>query len=219
MIESPNVSEIKIQFINDDKIQFIRHFNENQNDEFEIDDPLNTYRTPANETLLIPETPNIMIDAENAIIAPGEGKSPYSLLMDDHCEELAHPHLFPTGKFGYKVERDVNLSPSKYFNQRLLNYTQKFASDADYIFFAHQVIQQLKLKSQINIAMKKVTCANMTAGDLGKNFQQTVKNCIASDHAYKFMSTIKGTPAYWLHMLHDVLAMVKQLGIPTYFMT
>ena len=30
--------------------------------------------------------------------------------------------------------RDVKLSPCRYFNQRLLNYTQKFASDPDYIF-------------------------------------------------------------------------------------
>ena len=68
--------------------------------------------------------------------------------------------------------------------------------------------------------MKKVTVnVNMTAGMLGQNFEQTVKNCIASDKAYKFMTTVKGTPAYWQHMLSDVLAMVKQLGIPSYFMT
>jgi len=67
--------------------------------------------------------------------------------------------------------------------------------------------------------MKKVTGNNMTAGILGQNFKETVKICIASDNAYKFMSAVKGTPAYWQHMLSDVLAMVKQLGIPSYFMT
>ena len=33
------------------------------------------------------------------------------------------------------------------------------------------------------------------------------------------MSSIKGTPAYWKKKLFEVLAMVKQLGIPTFFMT
>ena len=33
------------------------------------------------------------------------------------------------------------------------------------------------------------------------------------------MSTIKGTPAYWKKFLFQVLAMVKQHGLPTYFMT
>ena len=64
-------------------------------------------------------------------IAPCEGKQPKSVLSDEFCEELAHPYLFPTGKFGYQVKRNVTLSPVKYFNQRLLNYIQKFASDSD----------------------------------------------------------------------------------------
>ena len=33
------------------------------------------------------------------------------------------------------------------------------------------------------------------------------------------MSLLKGTPAYWKQFLFDVLAMVKQLAIPTYFLT
>ena len=33
------------------------------------------------------------------------------------------------------------------------------------------------------------------------------------------MSTIKGTPAYWKKNLFEVLAMIKHLGLPTYFMT
>ena len=49
------------------------------------------------------------------------------MLNDDLCEEVAFLYLFPRGKFGYKVERDIKLSPSKYFNRRLFNYTQLFA--------------------------------------------------------------------------------------------
>ena len=33
------------------------------------------------------------------------------------------------------------------------------------------------------------------------------------------MNGIKETPAYWKKFLFDVLAMVKQLGVPTLFMT
>ena len=32
------------------------------------------------------------------------------------------------------------------------------------------------------------------------------------------MKTVKGTPVYWKKILHDVLAMVKQLGLPTFFL-
>ena len=33
------------------------------------------------------------------------------------------------------------------------------------------------------------------------------------------MSSVKGTLAYWRRFLYDKLAMFKQLGIPTYFLT
>ena len=37
------------------------------------------------------------------IIAPGQGKTPISLLHDSTCEKLAFPYLFPKGKLGYSV--------------------------------------------------------------------------------------------------------------------
>jgi len=135
------------------------------------ENPLDIYRLPADETTLMSHNPTTE-DIENEILnlAPGEGVNPISVLNDDYCEELAHPHLFPTGQFGYKVDREIPLTPTKYFNQRLLNYTQKFASDSDYIFFANSVTQQLHLSSQINIAMKKVSGSDsLTAGMLSQN--------------------------------------------------
>ena len=93
-----------------------------------------------------------------------------------------------------------------------------FASDPDYVFFALSVTQQMKLQSQINIALKKVCPGRITAGMLSHNFSDTVKSFIANDEAYHFMNTIKGTPAYWKRFLYEVLAMVKQLRIPTFFM-
>ena len=54
---------------------------------------------------------------------------------------------------------------------------------------------------------------------LSNNFTDTVKSFIAKDEGYSFMSPIKGTPAYWKKFLSEVLAMVKQLGLPTFFMT
>lgn len=135
-----------------------------------------------------------------------------SILSDTYCSELAHPHLFPSGGFGYQCQRDVSLSPVKYFNQRLLNYTQKFSSDSDYIFFANSVTLKLSLKKQINVAIRKVSSDSLTAGMLSNNFKEKVREFIATDKAFGFMNCIKGTPAYWKKLLHEVLAMVKQLG-------
>ena len=184
----------------------------------EQESPLDKMRVASNETLLISHIPCVQ-DEENVTIAPGEGQKPLSILSDEYCEELAFPYLLPRGRFGFTRERKIPLSASKYFNQRLLHYTQRFASSSDYIFFAHSVIQQKQLNSNINIAMKKVQTKNLTAGMLSENFESTVKSFIAKDEGYSFMNTIKGTPAYWKRFLFEVLGMVKQLGLPTFFMT
>ena len=67
--------------------------------------------------------------------------------------------------------------------------------------------------------MKKVFSNDLTAGMLSKSFKQRVQEFIAKDKAFSFMSSIKGTPAYWKKFLHQVLAMVKQLGAPKFFLT
>ena len=69
--------------------------------------PLDNFRAGTRETILISNIPQV----EDLTIAPGENKQPVSILMDEYCEKLAHPFLFPTGKFGYKVQRGLKLSP------------------------------------------------------------------------------------------------------------
>ena len=132
---------------------------------------------------------------------------------------MAHPHLFHTGKFGYKVKRKFHLTLSKCYNQRLLHYSQQFASHTDYIFFTHAVMQKIQLNDQINTAMKKIASDSLNAGKLSKTFKATIQQLIAQDKAYSFMPCIKGTLAYWKNFSFEVLAMVKQLGIPIFFMT
>ena len=79
-------------------------------------------------------------------------------------------------------------------------------------------MQQLNLFNQINVATCKVK-GNINAGQLQNNFKQTVHSFMSEDQGYTFMKAVKGTPSYWKVFLYDVLAMVKQLGLPTYFLT
>ena len=67
--------------------------------------------------------------------------------------------------------------------------------------------------------MKKICSSNLTAGLLSQNFSGRVKSFIVKDETYHFMNRIKGTPAYWKKFLYEVLVMVKQLGVHTFFMT
>ena len=158
------------------------------------EDPLSKSRALSAETTIISEVPSNCEPELEIAIAPGEEKQTISVLNEKFYEELAHPHLFPSGRYGYRIEREILLSPSRYFNQRLLRYSQKFVEDSDCIFFAHSVLQKVQLSIQMDITMKKVISNNLNAGTLSKDSKQTVKELIAQDKVFSFMSSIQDTP-------------------------
>ena len=67
--------------------------------------------------------------------------------------------------------------------------------------------------------MRILTPRNVNAGILSQDDKEIVKQFIALDEAFSFMKTIKGTPAQWKKFLNEDLAIVKHLGLPTFFLT
>ena len=196
--------------------------------EEEIDDPVNEHRAATNETCvqaIIPDYP-VTIDQENVStgqdiysIAPGKNNHPVSFMKDKKCEELAFIVLFPKGRYGgYTTERKIQLTPTKYFNARLLHHSGRFANNPEYLFFPQFIIEQKKVSDSINIALKKVHGQPVTASHI-RSSVQTLQNLICQDQAYLFLRQIPGTSPYWQRFMYEVVAMVKQLGIPTWFMT
>lgn len=210
-----NLDNVPLHLLNlDHDEEIVIDVEKEDSSDSESENPVNDSVLGASEVFVMQSEMN----SELLELAPVEGKTPTSILMDKFCKELAFPNLLPNGCFGYQVERDIKLSPSKYFNQRLLNCKQNFASNSDYIFFTQFVLQQLSLSSQINIALKK-TLGNVTAGMLSTSRSSTVKSLIVSDSGYMFINTIKGSPAYWKRFQLEALAMIRQLGCPTFFLT
>ena len=89
--------------------------------------------------------------------------------------EIAHSHLCPIDKFGYKVKRDVPLTSSKYFNQQLMNYSQQFASDPEVLamvkqlgiptFFMTLSCANLRWNKSVQI-IAKLNSTNLTDDDI-----------------------------------------------------
>ena len=76
-----------------------------------------------------PCVPHLVYELSNEsalAVAAGENKTSLTMILDDDCQVIAHPHLLPAEKFEYTLNRSA----------RVFNYTQMFASDNDYILFA-----------------------------------------------------------------------------------
>ena len=70
-----------------------------------LDGPLSEFRTLSMETIFVLQIPSACEMEEGRVVAPSEGKKPVSIFNDKFFEELGHSHPFPTGQYGYKVER------------------------------------------------------------------------------------------------------------------
>ena len=71
-------------------------------------------------------------------------------------------------RYGYTTERQVAISPVKYFNAGLLNYSGRFATNIKYFIFAQFIIEQNKVFESRNIAAKKVHCQSVTTFQLSR---------------------------------------------------
>ena len=60
--------------------------------------------------------------------------------------------------------------------------------------------------------------SNFTAG-MFKNYKHFVEELVNKDQGFYFMNLIRGTLVYWKTFRYEVLAMIKQLGCPTFFLT
>ncbi len=152
-------------------------------------------------------------------LAPAERNSPQKVLqMEAEC----FPVEFPDGLNTYKEERQPKVSPSAYFKARLFSLDNRFARNPEYIFFAQYATEVHQINSGISIALrigatKTADGKPITASLLSD--QNKIKELIKRDEGYRFLTQVRGTPAYWEKSKKNLFAMIRQLGIPTFFVT
>lgn len=73
-------------------------------------------------------------------------------------------------------------------------------------------------KTQISIRKSQLKCSNGKPVTLNMlQDPRTLSSLLRNDDALRFMQPIRGTPAYWSNAQKDLFAMLRQLGIPTWF--
>jgi hypothetical protein len=116
-------------------------------------------------------------------------------------EEFAWYNLFPYGINGLTETRPVYITPLDYFQQRVLGDDLRFQSK-EYLFYALSMKEFHNVKSMIS------TCAKKIEGQHGK-----------VEDVHLIMQNLRGSAAYWRSALNNLIAQIRCLGPPTYFVT
>ncbi|XP_052421004.1 uncharacterized protein LOC127964736 [Carassius gibelio] len=151
-------------------------------------------------------------------VAPAEGNSPIRLLSDKSNEAKCFPVLYPIGGPTFHDERPEKITLSRYLNARLLNADGRFAQSTDFIFYAQYLSELDQIVSNVSIALRKGSeknCLKVTADMLTNS--DSLKRILNYDEGYKFLRPVRGTPPYWMSTQKDLFALIRQLGIPTFF--
>ncbi|XP_073714001.1 uncharacterized protein [Misgurnus anguillicaudatus] len=152
-------------------------------------------------------------------VAPGEGNSPVRLLSDETNEAKCFPFLYPTGGPTFHDARPEKITLSRYLNARILNADGRFAQNSDFIFYAQYISEVEQILSNVSIALRK----GFEKGSLSEVTPDMLTNpdslqkILKFDEGYKFLRPVRGTPPYWMSTQKDLFALIRQLGIPTFF--
>ncbi|VDI59074.1 Hypothetical predicted protein [Mytilus galloprovincialis] len=153
-------------------------------------------------------------------VAPAEGNNPIRVLKEEGIESKTFPCHYPSGKNTLTDQRDLKLSASRYFNLRLLSVENRFARDTSYIFFCQYLSELEKVMSNVQISLRKDFSKTGTGKKVTSDMicrGEGLKQLFKSDEGIKFLKPIRGTPPFWQKTQKDVLAMIRQIGIPAFF--
>ena len=147
---------------------------------------------------------------------------PVTLSSIPFGEEKAFPWLFPNGINGISTNRPLPLTTLDYYQSRLYNHDSRWRCDIPYIMSALNNHEWELLTSLVSTYMRtKKLCAGtgsflpVTAPDVNN----ARNDPILMQNTYMFTKDIRGTAACWKSVLMKLLAMVRSLGPPTFFLT
>ncbi|GBP70843.1 hypothetical protein EVAR_53507_1 [Eumeta japonica] len=138
-----------------------------------------------------------------------------SVLFDGHAEELSFPNIF-CGQFR-KYREEISVTS---FMQAAseLRRTDRRGADPQHLLYVATKIMRHRVRASVTVALKHIgNSTNIPKKQIQSNISNYINNCIESNLA--FLRCIPNSTWYWAECEEDLLAMFRQRGTPTAFMS
>jgi hypothetical protein len=125
--------------------------------------------------------------------------------LNEHLEELSFINIFPFGINGMNQQRTnifQKLTVGSYAKCRVMSNDPRYQC-VDYMFYLLSKLELEKIKSCISICSSRLK----------------KKNNDRVDDLHVYMKCLRGYSSYWNTAKSDLLAMIRHLGSPSWFIT
>ena len=153
------------------------------------------------------------------MFAPGEGQQPLSIYQDKDSEYLCFPTIFCGQKRRENESRHVSVHYTDIAKWELRSQDRRAANSVPNIFFKLKKIQMKQLNDKVSLAVRRFQSSNnkLTAAEARNS--DFMDNIVKKDEGYYIFKQLRNSPAYLEKRKKDVFAMIRQLGLPTWFLS
>ena len=151
--------------------------------------------------------------------APGEGQHPLSLYQDKDAEYLCFPTIFCGQRRPENAERLVSVHYTDVVKWELRHLDRRAAQSVPNIFFKLKKIQMKQISDTVNVAVRKVKAGGKRITVANASDKHFTQEFVHKNDGYFIFKQLRNSPAYLETKKKDVFAMIRQLGLPTWFMS
>jgi len=144
-------------------------------------------------------------------MAPGEGQRPLDVILDADSEELAFSSIYAG------VKRPSSEIYTTVVRSELRNVDRR-GCRTNKLFFNYKKLELIKIRNNISTCLRKRSAysALTAANVLDEDF---MGNIISHDDGYRILKDIRTSSAHWEDEKKKVMALIRQFGLPTFFIT
>jgi len=195
------VSQADVELVDELNREFQQPFHPEEDVEMEELNP------GGQETLL----ENKHVAMQRIIIAPGEGQRPLDMIMDADSEELAFPTIYAG------IKRKTSETFTTIVRSELRNIDRR-GCRVDKLFFNYKKLELISIRNNTSICLRKRSASRAITVSNALN-EEHMDHLIRHDEGYRVLKGIRTSPAHWEAEKKKVMAMIRQFGLPTFFIT
>ena len=168
---------------------------------------------PSVNTLLTENT----IDPNKTIlcIAPGEDQKP--IFTDEDTEYLCFPTIFCGQR--RNNNKYYKLSKREIFKYEMRSIDKRVSTNIPNIFWKTKYKQINQIHQQVSFALRRNQSKGKTITAKILLNKETKQEIVKYNDGYRIFKNIRSSPPYFEHKRKDLMAMIRQLGIPTLFIS